>query len=190
MSLRRLSLGVSPLPQSPIVRLEQLAQAQEATDVLAAAREEAERLLANAHEQCQRYLDQALGQFWEQANGFLQALDNERAVLHQEAVASAESVLAAAMTQLFSEVGPVERARALVGHLASSQRQAVSAVLSCSPELFDEVQGWLASSRFAALWQLREDAFLGPQALCLSSDTGTFELDWEGLVRCLSGRGE
>ncbi|NWE73696.1 type III secretion system stator protein SctL [Pseudomonas gingeri] len=190
LSLRRLSLGASALPHSPIVRLEQLAQAQEATDVLAAARAEAERLLADAREQCQRYLDQALGQFWEQANGFLQALDSEREALHQEVLVSAESVLVAAMTRLFGETGPAERVRALVGHLAGSQRQAVSAVLSCSPGLFDEVQAWLASSRFAQLWQLREDAFLGPQALRLSSDTGTFELDWEGLVRCLSLRGE
>jgi len=187
---RRLSLGAEALLREPILRHEDLADAQRASDLLLAAQTEAEALIAEAQGQCQRSLDQAAGEFWEQANHFLQTLEDQRLALQRSAVESAEALLTQALTQLFDDTSVAERGRALINHLAASQSYACTATLTCPPELFADVQAWVAGSRFAALWQLREDISMPAQTLRLSSDAGEFDLDWPGLVRCLLGQGD
>ncbi|RON40058.1 type III secretion system stator protein SctL [Pseudomonas brassicacearum] len=187
---RRLSLGAEALLREPILRREDLADAQRASDLLLVAQAQAEALIADAQGQCQRSLDQATGEFWAQANHFLQSLEDQRQTLQRSAVESAEAMLTLALTQLFDDTSVAERGRALINHLAASQSYACTATLSCPPELFADVQAWIAGSRFAALWQLREDTSMPPQALRLSSDAGEFDLDWSGLVRCLLGQGD
>ncbi|TPG88497.1 HrpE/YscL family type III secretion apparatus protein [Pseudomonas caspiana] len=187
---RRLSLGTGALLREPILRREDLADAQRASDVLLAAQAQAEALIAAAQTQCQRLLDQAAGEFWTQANDFLQALEDQRQALQISAVESAEAMLTLALTGLLDDTGVAERGRALVRHLAASQSYACNATLSCPPELFADLQAWVADSRFAALWQLRDDPSMPTQTLRLSSDAGEFDLDWPGLLRCLLAQGD
>jgi type III secretion protein L len=187
---RRLSLGAEALLREPILRREDLADAQRASDVLRAAQTEAEALIAEAQTQCQRALDQAAGEFWEQANHFLQTLEDQRQALQRLAVESAEAMLTLALTPLFDGTDVAERGRGLINHLAASQSDPCTATLRCPPELFADVQAWVADSRFAALWQVREDSSMPAQTLRLSSDAGEFDLDWPGLVRCLLGQGD
>ncbi|MGF6109299.1 type III secretion system stator protein SctL [Pseudomonas frederiksbergensis] len=187
---RRLSLGTEALLREPILRREDLADAQRASDLLLAAHAQAEALIAEAQGQCQRSLDQATGQFWAQANAFLQTLEDQRQALQRSAVESAEAMLTLALTRLFDDTSVIERGQALITHLAASQSDACTATLSCPPALFADVQAWLAGGRFAALWTLREESSMPPQTLRLSSDAGEFDLDWSGLVRCLLGQGD
>lgn len=187
---RRLSLGTEALLREPILRREDLADAQRARDLLLGAHAEAEALIAEAQGQCQRSLDQATGQFWEQANAFLQTVEDQRQALQRAAVESAEALLTLTLTRLFDDASVIERGQALIKHLATSQSEACTATLSCPPALFADVQTWLAAGRFAELWQLREDASMPPQTLRLSSDVGEFDLDWAGLVRCVLGQGD
>ncbi|MGB3126394.1 MAG: HrpE/YscL family type III secretion apparatus protein, partial [Pseudomonas sp.] len=95
-----------------------------------------------------------------------------------------------AIERVFGDCFLGERAQALVSHLAASQSHATGATLSCHPQLFAQLHAWVASSRFAALWQLREDNAMPIDALRLSSEAGEFDLDWASLQRCMLAPGD
>lgn len=183
---RRMSVGGQGPQGQQIIRLEQFRDSQAAVDVLSRAREQAEALLVEAHAMRQQVLDDALAQFWEQAGGFLQGLEAERQALHDAVVEACGQLLNRALERVFEESPPGERARVLLTHLAASQTVAAVATVSCHPQRWAQVQAWLTASRYASVWQVREDSSLAVDALRLSCDNGEFELDWAGLQRCLS----
>lgn len=182
---RRLSLGDQDAVCTTIVRHEQFADAQAAVDLLRRAQEQAEALLLTAQVQRQACLDQATAEFWEQAGDFLQTLEVQSRANQHAVIEAAGQLLNVVIERLFDEASMGERARALLSHLAASQPSASAATLSCHPQLFSEVQAWLASSRYSALWQLREDSQMPALALRLSCENGEFDLDWAGLQRSL-----
>ncbi len=183
---RTLSVGGQGPQGQQIVRLEQFRDSQAAVDVLSRAREQAEALLVEAQVLRQQVLDDATAQFWEQAVGFLQGLEGERQALHDAVVEASRQLLNRAIERLFEESPPGERARVLLTHLAASQAVATVATLNCHPQLGPQVQAWLAASRYASVWQVRENSSMALDALRLSCDNGEFELDWAGLQCCLS----
>lgn len=186
---RRLSLGDQGAGAARILRHEQFTDAQAAVDLLERAQEQVQAMLDDAQARCQYVLDQAAGEFWDQAGAFLEGLDARYRDTQASVIEASSQLLNLALERLFDEASPGERARVMVKHLAASQSIATGATLSCHPELFDEVQAWVAGSRFAALWQLREDGLMPLTALRLSSETGEFDLDWAGLQRCLLAKG-
>lgn len=187
---RRLSLGSVAVLAEPIVRREDLADAQLAHEMLATARLQTDQLLAQAQEHAQGVLDQALAEFWDTANGFLQSLEEQRLVSQRDAVASAEELLNLALGRLLDETSLVERIRALVRNLATSQVDEAAATLSCHPQLLEPLGEWLADSRFADHWQLKGDTSMPPDALRLSHADGAFDIDWQSLRRGLLPQGD
>lgn len=191
---RRLSLSahdpdqIQALVNEPIVRREHFVDAKLASELLANAHVQAASILADAHSNRQRLLDQALEEFWEQANGLLQALESERQGLQQAAMVAAEELLTLAMGQLLEGMSLGERTQALINQLASTQVHADPATLSCHPDLLPDVQKWLATSRFATLWHLQSDLSLPLDALRLSNASGAFDVDWAGIERVLVAR--
>ena len=182
---RRLSLSSAPVLAEPIVRREDLANAQLAHEMLATARLQADQLLAQAQAYAQGALDQALAEFWDTANGFLQSLEEQRLASRHEAVASAEELLNLALGRLLDETSLVERIRALVRNLATNQVDERAATLSCHPQLLEPLAEWLAESRFADHWQLKGDTSMPTDALRLSHVNGAFDIDWQNLRRGL-----
>ncbi|MDL2186479.1 type III secretion system stator protein SctL [Pseudomonas sp. ChxA] len=186
---RTLSLGDQHAAPVGIVRHEQFRDSQAAVDLLAQAREQAEALLLEAQQQRQQVIDQASAQFWEDAGAFLQGIETQAQAAHNHVVQAARQLLNQAIERLFGECTLGERAQALITHLAAGQSHATGATLSCHPQVFAQVQAWVASSRFAALWQLREDGAMPIDALRLSNDAGEFDLDWASLQRCMLAPG-
>lgn len=182
---RRLSLSSAPVLAEPIVRREDLANAQLAHEMLATARLQADQLLAQAQAHAQGVLDQALAEFWDTANGFLQSLEEQRLASRHEAVVSAEELLNLALGRLLDETSLVERIRALVRNLATNQVDERAATLSCHPQLLEPLAEWLAESRFADHWQLKGDTSMPTDALRLSHVNGAFDIDWQNLRRGL-----
>jgi len=86
LAKRRLVLSSSAVLVTNILRREDLAGTVLAAEVLDNARAEAEQILAAAHAQAQHEKDQALAQFWESANGFLQQLEQQRLALAEESM--------------------------------------------------------------------------------------------------------
>nr|WP_314483839.1 type III secretion system stator protein SctL [uncultured Pseudomonas sp.] len=179
--IRRLSQCDRAGLDGPIVRREQLSEAWRAVDLIRQAREQAEGILADAQVQRQRCLDQATDAFWQQAGAFVQALQAEHNTLQEDVVHTCRELLNLALERVFDDCSQGERARVLLNHLAAGQTIGVNAILSCHPQVLSEVRAWLAASRFAGVWQVREDRNVSSDALCLSHDTGAFELDWAGL---------
>jgi len=186
---RTLSLGDPHANPAGIVRHEHVRDSQAAVDLLARARGQAEALLLEAGHQRQQVIDQASAQFWEEAGAFLHSLETQAQAAHDNVVQAARQLLNQAIDRLFGECTLSERAQALITHLAAGQSHATRAALSCHPQVFAQVQAWVASSRFAALWQLREDDAMPIDALRLSTDAGEFDLDWASLQRCMLAPG-
>ncbi|SEP66046.1 type III secretion protein L [Pseudomonas sp. NFACC02] len=187
LAKRRLVLSPSTVLIEPLLRREDIADIQLASEVLSKARREAVLILEDARLQAQQEKDQALGQFWANANQFLHGLDQERQALQRESMAAVEALLTRTLSRLLDDSTLAERTRALVRHLADSQPYEAQATLGAHPEMLDDLRHWLAQSRFAEHWQLKADPTLAPQSLRLSDANGAFDVDWTRLRRGLLG---
>ncbi|MEX6678629.1 type III secretion system stator protein SctL [Pseudomonas sp. W2Oct36] len=187
LAKRRLVLSSSAVLVTDILRREDLAGTVLAAEVLDNARAEAEQILAAAHAQAQHEKDQALAQFWDSANGFLQHLEQQRLALAEASMEAVEALLNEALAELLDQTTLAERSRALMRNLAAGQSVETTAVLSAHPDMLDSLGEWLSASRFAGHWQLKPDPALAPQTLRLSDANGAFDIDWDSLRRGLVG---
>ena len=187
LAKRRLVLSSSAVLVTDILRREDLAGTVLAAQVLDNARAEAEQILAAAHARAQHEKDQALAQFWDSANDFLQELEQQRQALAEASMAAVEALLNEALADLLDQTSLAERSRALMRNLAAGQLVETTAVLSAPPEMLDSLGEWLSASRFADHWQLKGDPALAPQTLRLSDANGAFDIDWDSLRRGLVG---
>ena len=187
LAKRRLVLSSSAVLVTNILRREDLAGTVLAAEVLDNARAEAEQMLAAAHAQAQHEKNQALAQFWDSANGFLQQLEQQRLALAEESMEAVEALLNEALAELLDQTTLAERTRALMRNLAAGQTVETRAVLSAHPDMLDSLGEWLSASRFADYWQLKGDPVLAPQTLRLSDANGAFDIDWGSLRRGLVG---
>jgi type III secretion protein L len=187
LAKRRLVLSSSAVLVTDILRREDLAGTVLAAQVLDNARAEAEQILAAAHARAQHEKDQALVQFWNSANDFLQQLEQQRQALAEASMEAVEALLNEALADLLDQTSLAERSRALMRNLAAGQLVETTAVLSAHPEMLDSLGEWLSASRFADHWQLKGDPALAPQTLRLSDANGAFEIDWDSLRRGLVG---
>ncbi|MGE6387413.1 type III secretion system stator protein SctL [Pseudomonas sp. NPDC078416] len=186
LAKRRLVLSSSAVLVTDILRREDLAGTVLAAEVLDNARAEAEQILAAAHAQAQHEKDQALAQFWDSANGFLQQLEQQRSALAQESMAAVEALLNEALAELLDQTSLAERSRALMRNLAAGQTVETRAALSAHPAMLDSLGEWLSASRFADHWQLKSDPAMAPETLRLSDANGAFDIDWDSLRRGLA----
>lgn len=187
LAKRRLVLSSSAVLVTNILRREDLAGTVLAAEVLDNARAEAEQILAAAHAQAQHEKDQAMAQFWDSANGFLQQLEQQRLALAEESMEAVEALLNEALAELLDQTTLAERSRALMRNLAAGQTVETRAVLSAHPDMLGSLGEWLSASRFADHWQLKGDPVLAPQTLRLSDANGAFDIDWDSLRRGLVG---
>lgn len=187
LAKRRLVLSSSAVLITDILRREDLAGTVLAAEVLDNARAEAEQILAAAHAQAQHEKDQAMAQFWDSANGFLQQLEQQRLALAEESMEAVEALLNEALAELLDQTTLAERSRALMRNLAAGQTVETRAVLSAHPDMLGSLGEWLSASRFADHWQLKGDPVLAPQTLRLSDANGAFDIDWDSLRRGLVG---
>lgn len=187
LAKRRLVLSSSAVLVTDILRREDLAGAVLAAQVLDNAHAEAEQILAAAHARAQHEKDQALAQFWDSANDFLQQLEQQRQALAEASMEAVEALLNEALADLLDQTSLAERSRALMRNLAAGQLVETTAVLSAHPEMLDSLGEWLSASRFADHWQLKGDPALAPQTLRLSDANGAFDIDWDSLRRGLVG---
>jgi type III secretion protein L len=187
LAKRRLVLSSSAVLVTDILRREDLAGTVLAAQVLDNARAEAEQILAAAHARAQHEKDQALVQFWNSANDFLQQLEQQRQALAEASMEAVEALLNEALADLLDQTSLAERSRALMRNLAAGQLVETTAVLSAHPEMLDSLGEWLSASRFADHWQLKGEPALAPQTLRLSDANGAFDIDWDSLRRGLVG---
>lgn len=187
LAKRRLVLSSSAVLVTDILRREDLASTVLAAEVLDNAQAEAEQILAAAHAQAQHEKDQALAQFWDSANGFLQQLEQQRQALAEESMEAVETLLNEALAELLDQTSLAERSRALMRNLAAGQTVETRAVLSAHPAMLDSLGEWLSASRFADHWQLKADPALAAETLRLSDANGAFDIDWDSLRRGLAG---
>jgi type III secretion protein L len=187
LAKRRLVLSSSAVLATDILRREDLAGTVLAAQVLDNARAEAEQILAAAHARAQHEKDQALAQFWNSANDFLQQLEQQRQALAEASMEAVEALLNEALADLLDQTSLAERSRALMRNLAAGQLVETTAVLSAHPEMLDSLGEWLSASRFADHWQLKGDPALAPQTLRLSDANGAYDIDWDSLRRGLVG---
>lgn len=188
LAKRSLSLPSTAVLVETLLRREDIADMQLASEVLRDAHLEAEQIRAQAREQALRERDQAHVQFWESANAFLQNLQQQRQTLQRDSMNAVEEVLNSSLARLLDQTTLPERTRALVRQLADGQRFEAVATLSAHPDMLDDLRQWLGESRFAEHWQLKGDRLMAPQALRLSDANGAFEIDWASLRNGLLGQ--
>lgn len=181
---RSFSLGDHVLGSELIVRQERFAEYRAAADVLSQARVDADALLLQAENVRQEYLDQALAEFWGRASCLSQALEAERQQCKNSVIEVCRELLNVVIDRLFDECQPRERAKILLEQLtACAAYPTGTSTLKCHPELFSDVQAWLAVNSASAPWQLREDVAMPLDSIRLSTDAGEYDVDWTALKR-------
>jgi type III secretion protein L len=180
LAKRSLTLGI-PVVHEPILRREHLNDVRRADDILAQARQQAQRILDDAEHEAASRIAQLTGQFWADANAFLQGLEEEREAFRRDALDTVDQLLNEALSRLLDATSLPERTRALLRDLEASQPIASAATLSCHPDLAPTVEDWLEHSRFAPMWQVQSNHAMPPDTLTLSHDSGAFEVDWNAL---------
>lgn len=187
LAKRRIALTDSVVLPEPILRREHIADSLLAREILFEAQQQVQAMRVVQQEEGQRLHQQALAEFWETANAFLQDLQVQRDDLQQQAMSAVEELLNDALRHLLDGTTLAERARALVKNLAASLPNEAIATLSVHPDMVEPLAEWLAQSRFAELWQLKRDTTLTPGSLRLSDANGAFEIDWADLRDGLLG---
>ncbi|MGX9566201.1 type III secretion system stator protein SctL [Pseudomonas sp. CFBP 5748] len=187
LAKRRIALTDSVVLPEPILRREHIADSLLAREILFDAQQQVQAMRVVQQEEGQRLHRQALAEFWETANAFLQDLQVQRDALQQQAMSAVEELLSDALRHLLDNTTLAERARALVKNLAASLPNEAVATLSVHPDMVEPLAEWLAQSRFAELWQLKRDTTLTPGSLRLSDANGAFEIDWADLRDGLLG---
>ncbi|WP_024677165.1 type III secretion system stator protein SctL [Pseudomonas syringae] len=187
LAKRSIALTAAALLREPILRREDIADSLLARDILADARQQATQILALEQEKAEHLQQQALAQFWENANAFLGELQVQREALQQQAMTAVEELLSESLRHLLDDTTLAERARALARNLAASQLNEAVATLSVHPEIAEPVAEWLADSRFSEHWQLKRDATIASDSLRLSDANGAFDIAWADLRKGLLG---
>jgi type III secretion protein L len=188
LAKRRLVLSSTAVLGETILRREDIADSQRAAEVLDDARRQARQILDDAEHQAQQLQDQALAQFWDRTERFLQDLEQQRQIQQEQGMHAVEQLLHGALSGLLDKADLAERTRALVRHLAASQPVETVATLSAHPDMLLSLSQWLEGSRYAEHWQLKGDASLAADSLRLSDANGAFDVDWASLRRGLLGQ--
>ncbi|RMS65431.1 HrpE, partial [Pseudomonas syringae pv. aceris] len=113
LAKRSITLTADAVLPEPVLRREDIANSLLARDILTDARRQAEQLLVLEQAKADHRHQEALAQFWERANAFLDELHVQREALQQQAMTAVEELLTEALCQLLDETTLAERARAL-----------------------------------------------------------------------------
>lgn len=181
LAKRSIALGAGTLVPEPILRHEHIAQSVLARELLADTQKRCQQQVAEQAREMQALQQQALADFWGQANGLLEGLRLHGAVLEQQMMEAIGAVLNQALAQLLDSATLAERVRAVLRHLAGNAPEAGTAVLEAHPDALETVAQWLEQSGFAGHWQLKAAPGLLADEVRLSHPAGTFELQWLGL---------
>ena len=185
LSRRKIELrpGGPGLPLTLITR-QDLIDCGQAHEVLAHARARADELLSTTQKISEAQLEQARGEFWQQANAQLSHWQMEQARICEALESCATSLVNQALQLLLNDVPPDAQIAALLAQLLRAHCPPVSATLRCHPQAAADVQRWL-SGRNDALWQLQSDERLPPRMLVLVTAQGDLRIDWPTALETL-----
>ncbi|WP_273808408.1 MULTISPECIES: type III secretion system stator protein SctL [unclassified Pseudomonas] len=178
-----LRANAATLPETHLPRA-LLADCGRAETVLSHAEAQAAELLAASETACATRLGQLEREFWQRAEGLLDAWQAQRQEEQAALEEIAREVVNAALDQLLAETPPAQRVDALLRQLLLSRQPPLPGQLHCAPDLEAPLQTWCAA-RPELPWQLVTDHALPPGQMMLRSDTGDFRLDWRHAVNGL-----
>ncbi|WP_110186388.1 HrpE/YscL family type III secretion apparatus protein [Pokkaliibacter plantistimulans] len=162
---------------------------QQAALLLEQAELQAESLLGEARAQAAVLAEQARAQaqeeVWQEANGLLQTLQQQRDALWDEVEQVAEQLVQSALQAVLGDMSAELRGQSLVRQLVATQRQAVPAVLRCTTALQPVLEQALQQQRVRH-WQLETDPFVADDSVILETDAGVFRCSWSAICEQLN----
>jgi type III secretion protein L len=175
--------------QGSLIRREELANWEQANQLLSRANAQADELISRAEKKCETLLEQASLAIWQRADAQFKQWELDRQVMCDNLEHYATAITNQAIRCLLDETAAPQRLAALLKKLLASQVQEVSATLLCHPHDIEEIRECLArhKSRF---WKLNADDTVLPQTLVLNTDEGDFRISWDAMIDTFFNQGK
>lgn len=172
-----------------LIPREELADWQQANQLLSRAQAQAQERLRQAEQQCQALREQASLEIWQRADAQLQRWERERQAMHDSLEHYATTITHQAIRSLLDETVAPQRLAALLKQLLASQVQEIDATLLCHPQDLEEIRRCLANHK-ATLWRLHADETIPLQTLVLTTDEGDFRISWRSMLDTFFNQGK
>jgi len=175
--------------QGSLIRREELANWEQANQLLSRANPQADELISRTEKKCEALLEQASLEIWQRADAQFKQWELDRQVMCDNLEHYATAITNQAIRCLLDETAAPQRLAALLKKLLASQVQEVSATLLCHPHDIEEIRECLArhKSRF---WKLNADDTVLPQTLVLNTDEGDFRISWDAMIDTFFNQGK
>ncbi|WLH91148.1 type III secretion system stator protein SctL [Pseudomonas sp. FP453] len=175
--------------QGSLIRREELANWEQANQLLSRANAQADELISRTEKKCEALLEQASLEIWQRADAQFKQWELDRQVMCDNLEHYATAITNQAIRCLLDETAAPQRLAALLKKLLASQVQEVSATLLCHPHDIEEIRECLArhKSRF---WKLNADDTVLPQTLVLNTDEGDFRISWDAMIDTFFNQGK
>lgn len=171
------------LPRNLIPR-EELANWQQAEQLLKRAEDQATELLSLTEKQCETLREEASLEIWQRADAQLKRWERDRQSMCDMLEQYASSITNEAIGYLLDETVTPSRLAALMKQLLINHVQEVSAALLCHPQDLEEIKQHLAYHK-TCIWKLHADEAIPPQTLVLKTDEGDFRISWRSMLDIL-----
>ena len=175
--------------QGSLIRREELANWEQANQLLSRANAQADELISRTEKKCEALLEQASLEIWQRADTQFKQWELDRQAMCDNLEHYATSITNQAIRCLLDETAAPQRLAALLKQLLESQVQEVSATLLCHPHDIEEIRECLTrhKSRF---WKLNADDTIPPQTLVLKTDEGDFRISWDAMIDTFFNQGK
>ena len=175
--------------QGSLIRREELANWEQANQLLSRANAQADELISRTEKKCEALLEQASLEIWQRADAQFKQWELDRQVMCDNLEHYATAITNQAIRCLLDETAAPQRLAALLKQLLESQVQEVSATLLCHPHDIEEIRECLTrhKSRF---WKLNADDTIPPQTLVLKTDEGDFRISWDAMIDTFFNQGK
>lgn len=164
-----------------LIPREELADWEQADQLLERARAQADELINLARKECEALQEKAALDVWQRADEQFKRWERDRQTMYDSLEQYATSIINQAIRCLLDETVAPQRLAALLKQLLANQTPEVDATLLCHPHDLEEIKQCLTHYT-ATFWKLYADETILPQTLVLKTDEGDFHINWNSML--------
>lgn len=179
----------APGPHRSLIAREELANWEQANQLLSRANAKAEELISQAERKGEALLENVSLEVWQRADALLKRWERDRQAMCDNLEHYATAITHQAIRCLLDETVAPQRLTALLKQLLANQLHEIDATLLCHSHDLEEIKQSLAH-RKPTLWKLHAEETIPLQTLLLKTDEGDFRISWHSMLESFFNQGK
>ncbi|BDB17534.1 hypothetical protein cym2001_08990 [Pseudomonas sp. CYM-20-01] len=164
-----------------LIPREELANWEQAEELLNRAHTKAAELIRQAEKKCEALLETSSLEIWQRADTQFKRWERDRQAMLDNLEQYATSITNQAIRCVLDETVAPKRLAAMLKQLMANQVPEIEAALLCHPNDFEEIKQCLATHK-PMFWKLHADGSTPSQTLVLKTDEGDFRISWRSML--------